>query len=113
LIRAALHENADIVGASRHPSEHLEYVPELMTLPCSEAIAIDAIRGGSATTAGDVEIMRQPGVTATFGADNQARSNRRRHPALAALGSNACAAIHGSEPSATRSGAFAHSWRKR
>ena len=80
LIRVALHEDADVIGVSCHSWEYLEYIPELMTMLRSEAIDVDVVLGGSVITVGDAETMRQAGVAATFGAELQARSSRRRHP---------------------------------
>jgi len=67
LIRAALHEDADVIGISCHSWEYLEYVPELMALLRAEAI--DVVLGGSVITEDDARAMRQAGVAATFGAD--------------------------------------------
>jgi methylmalonyl-CoA mutase C-terminal domain/subunit len=61
LIRAALHEDADVIGVSCHSWEYLEYVPELMTMLRSEAVDVDVVLGGSVITAGDAETMRQAG----------------------------------------------------
>ena len=69
LIRAALHEDADVIGVSCHSWEYLEYVPELMALLRTEAIDVDVILGGSVITADDARAMQQAGVAATFGAD--------------------------------------------
>ena len=114
LIRVALHEDADVIGVSCHSWEYLEYIPELMTMLRSEAIDVDVVLGGSVITVGDAETMRQAGGRGDV---------RRRTPSpikssptsrrSLRLDSNACAAIHASEPSATRPGAIAHSWRER
>jgi methylmalonyl-CoA mutase, C-terminal domain len=67
--RAALHEDADVIGISCHSWEYLEYVPELMAMLRDEAFDIDVVLGGSVITPSDADQMRKAGIAAIFGPD--------------------------------------------
>lgn len=69
LIRAAIQEDADVIGISCHSWEYLEYIPELMALLRDDAIDVGVVLGGSVITEDDAQAMRQTGVVAVFGAD--------------------------------------------
>jgi len=69
LIRAAIQEDADVIGISCHSWEYLEYIPELMALLRDDAIDVGVVLGGSVITEDDARAMRQTGVVAVFGAD--------------------------------------------
>ena len=69
LVRAALHEDADVIGISCHSWEYLEYVPQLMAMLRDEAIDVDVVLGGSVITPSDADQMRNAGVAAIFGPD--------------------------------------------
>lgn len=69
LIRAAIQEDADVIGISCHSWEYLEYIPELMALLRDAAIDVGVVLGGSVITEDDARAMRQTGVVAVFGAD--------------------------------------------
>ncbi|MDO8769419.1 MAG: cobalamin-dependent protein [Burkholderiaceae bacterium] len=68
LIRAAVQEDADVIGISCHSWEYLEYIPELMALLRADAVDVGVVLGGSVITEDDARTMREVGVAGVFGA---------------------------------------------
>ena len=68
IVRAAIDEDADVIGISTHSWEYIEYLPELMTALREAHCDAAVVLGGSVITAGDHDQLRQMGVAAIFGA---------------------------------------------
>lgn len=89
LVRAAIHEDVDVLGISCHSWEYLHYLPELMERLRAEAPDVAVVAGGSVLTEGDERTLAELGVAATFGpaadaativASLRALAARRREP---------------------------------
>lgn len=66
IIKAALQEDADIIGLSCHSWEYLDYLPQLMELLKKEGLNIPVVLGGSVITSEDVDKLKTIGVAAAF-----------------------------------------------
>jgi methylmalonyl-CoA mutase C-terminal domain/subunit len=66
-VKAAIEENADVVGVSCHSWEYLHYIEELLGLLKEAGLAIPVVVGGSVITPGDERLLLEKGVTAVFG----------------------------------------------
>jgi len=67
LVRAALEEDADVIGISVHSWEYLEYTPELMALLQRRTSDVAVVLGGSIITEQDAKGLKALGVAAIFG----------------------------------------------
>lgn len=67
LLRAAVQEDADVIGVSCHSWEYLEYLPALMARVRAEAPDVAVVAGGSVITPKDAEALAAAGVAAVFG----------------------------------------------
>jgi methylmalonyl-CoA mutase C-terminal domain/subunit len=65
VVRAAISEDADVVGVSCHSWEFLEFAPELATQLTGHGIPL--VLGGSLLTSGDTEQLLAAGVHALVG----------------------------------------------
>lgn len=66
IVKAALEEDADVIGLSTHSWEYLDYIDELLALLRAETADIPVVIGGSVITPGDGALMLQKGVAAVF-----------------------------------------------
>jgi methylmalonyl-CoA mutase C-terminal domain/subunit len=66
IVKAALEEDADLVGISAHSWEYLDYMDELLVLLREETGDVPVVLGGSVITPGDAERMLAKGVAAVF-----------------------------------------------
>ena len=67
IVKAAIEEDADIIGLSCHSWEYLYYLPELIDLLKREDIEIPVIIGGSVLTPSDSKTVLEMGAAAAFG----------------------------------------------
>lgn len=67
IVRAAIEEDADVIGISSHSWEYLYYMPELLDLLKENDLQIPVVLGGSVITEEDAAAMREKGVAAVFG----------------------------------------------
>ncbi|HUJ74288.1 MAG TPA: cobalamin-dependent protein [bacterium] len=89
LVRAALQEDADVIGLSCHSWEYLHYVPQLMARLREQEMEVPVVVGGSVLTPDDERALAELGVAATFGAGAPATAIIERIRALALGGSTA------------------------
>jgi methylmalonyl-CoA mutase C-terminal domain/subunit len=68
LLRAAVQEDADVIGVSCHSWEYLEMLPALLARIRGEAPDVAVVAGGSVITPKDAALLRGAGVAAVFGA---------------------------------------------
>jgi methylmalonyl-CoA mutase C-terminal domain/subunit len=66
IVKAAVEEDADVVGISVHSWEYLDYMDELLALLAREAEGTPVVLGGSVITPGDGRLMIEKGVAAVF-----------------------------------------------
>ena len=66
IVKAAIEEDADVVGISAHSWEYLDYIDELLALLRAEAGDVPVVLGGSVITPGDARTMLEKGVAAVF-----------------------------------------------
>jgi methylmalonyl-CoA mutase C-terminal domain/subunit len=66
IVKAALEEDADVVGISAHSWEYLDYIDELLALLRDEGAEVPVVLGGSVITPGDARLMLEKGVAAVF-----------------------------------------------
>ena len=66
IVKAAVEEDADVVGISVHSWEYLDYMDELLALLAAEAGEVPVVLGGSVITPGDGKRMLEKGVAAVF-----------------------------------------------
>jgi methylmalonyl-CoA mutase C-terminal domain/subunit len=66
IVKAALEEDADVVGISAHSWEYLDYIDELLALLRDEGADVPVVLGGSVITPGDARSMLERGVAAVF-----------------------------------------------
>jgi methylmalonyl-CoA mutase C-terminal domain/subunit len=66
IVKAALEEDADVVGISTHSWEYLDYMDELLALLREQVGGVPVILGGSVITPGDGRAMLDKGVAAVF-----------------------------------------------
>ena len=66
IVKAAVEEDADVVGISVHSWEYLDYMDELLALLAAEAGGTPVVLGGSVITPGDGRSMLEKGVAAVF-----------------------------------------------
>ncbi len=68
IVRAAIDEDADVIGISTHSWEYIEYLPELMNALSKAHCDAAVVLGGSVITASDRDQLLEMGVAAIFGA---------------------------------------------
>ena len=66
IVKAALEEDADVVGISAHSWEYLDYMDPLLARLRAEAGDVPVVVGGSVITPGDAERMIAKGVAGVF-----------------------------------------------
>ena len=66
IVKAALEEDADVIGLSTHSWEYLDYMDELLELLRQERADIPVVLGGSVITPADGELMLRKGVAAVL-----------------------------------------------
>ena len=66
IVKAAVEEDADVVGISVHSWEYLDYIDELLALLAAESGDVPVVLGGSVITPGDGKRMIEKGVAAVF-----------------------------------------------
>lgn len=66
-VRAALQEDADVIGVSCHSWEYRGYTPELLAAVAGAGLDVAVVLGGSILTATDESQLLDAGVAAVFG----------------------------------------------
>lgn len=66
IVKAAMEEDADVIGLSTHSWEYLDYMDELLELLRQENAHIPVILGGSIITPADGDLMLRKGVAAVL-----------------------------------------------
>lgn len=64
---SAIEEDVDVIGLSCHSWEYLRYIDELFAELRNHGCSIPVIVGGSVITANDEKVLRNKGVSRTFG----------------------------------------------
>ena len=67
IVKAAVQEDADVIGLSCHSWEYIYYLDELMQLLQEQDLEIPVVVGGSVLTPDDERAMRKKGISAAFG----------------------------------------------
>ena len=66
IVKAAMEEDADVIGLSTHSWEYLDYMDELLELLRREGADIPVVLGGSVITPADGQLMLRKGVAAVL-----------------------------------------------
>ena len=66
IVKAAIEEDADVIGLSTHSWEYLDYMDELLELLRQEQADTPVVLGGSIITPADGELMLRKGVAAVL-----------------------------------------------
>lgn len=70
LLKAALDEDADLIGISCHSWEYLQYMPGLLDGIRQQGVDVQVVLGGSVITEADAAQMRAIGVADIFGPES-------------------------------------------
>lgn len=84
LLRAALDEDADVIGISCHSWEYLQYMPVLLDSIRQQGLDVHVVLGGSVITETDAAQMRALGVADIFGPQSSSEQIVNSIRALAA-----------------------------
>lgn len=84
LLKAALDEDADLIGISCHSWEYLQYMPVLLDGIRQQGLDVQVVLGGSVITEADAAQMRTIGVADIFGPESSSEQIVESIRALAA-----------------------------
>lgn len=84
LLKAALDEDADLIGISCHSWEYLQYMPILLDAIRQQRLDVQVVLGGSVITEADAAQMRTIGVADIFGPESSSEQIVNSIRALAA-----------------------------